>query len=154
RMGYDLTSAAEGGLKVAQTVLVPLQGGAISSDTGASLTPADIEQARLALAAADTQIADALTAYNQLNRSALPPQLQPDTKYGKLLALLPTAAQAMGELNTLLDVAPSLLGIGAPAYYLVIAMDSTELRPGGGFQGNYGILTLDGGKQSAKLPLS
>lgn len=154
RMGYDLTSAAEGGLKVAQTVLVPLQGGAISSDTGPSLTPDDIQQARLALATADTQLADALTAYNQLNRGALPPQLQPDTKYGKLLALLPTAAQAMGELNTLLDVAPSLLGIGAPAYYLVIAMDSTELRPGGGFQGNYGILTLDGGKQSAKLPLS
>ena len=60
RMGYDLTSAAEGGLQVAQTVLGPLQGGAISSDTGPSITPADIQQARAALASADTQIADAL----------------------------------------------------------------------------------------------
>jgi hypothetical protein len=60
----------------------------------------------------------------------------------------------MGELNTLLDVAPSLLGIGEPAYYLIVAMDSSELRPGGGFQGNYGILTLEGGKQSAKHPLA
>src|SRR5262249_47187358 len=154
RMGYDLTSAADGGLQVAQTVLTPLQGGAISNDSGPSLTPADIQQARSALAEADSQIADAVSAYRQLDPSALPAQLKPDSKYGKLLALLPTAAKAMGELNTLLDVAPSLLGIGNPAYYLIIAMDSTELRPGGGFQGNYGILTLEGGKQSKARPLA
>jgi len=42
--------------------------------------------------------------------------------------------------------------VGQPAYYLAIAMDRTELRPGGGFQGNYGILELDGGKQSTSRP--
>jgi hypothetical protein len=154
RMGSDLASAADGGLKVAQTVLVPFQGGAISSDTGPGLTPDDIQQAREALATAETQVADAVDAYNQLDHNALPPELKPGSKYGKMLTLLPTAAQAIGELNTLLDAAPSLLGIGNPAYYLVMAMDTTELRPGGGFQGNYGVLTIEGGKQSKTRPLS
>lgn len=53
----------------------------------------------------------------------------------------------------ILAVAPSLLGIGQPTRYLVLLMDRTELRPGGGFQGNFGILTMQGGKPSATAPL-
>jgi hypothetical protein len=34
-----------------------------------------------------------------------------------------------------------LLGINAPAYYLVRILDSTELRPGGGFIKDYGFAT-------------
>src|SRR5262249_311420 len=40
-----------------------------------------------------------------------------------------------------------------PARYLVVAMDRGELRPGGGFMGNYGVLTLADGKQSNTQPL-
>lgn len=63
-----------------------------------------------------------------------------------LLASLTPALQILG-------VAPSLLGIGQTARYLVLFVDRTELRPGGGFQGNFGILTMQGGKPSTTAPL-
>ncbi len=48
----------------------------------------------------------------------------------------------------------SLLGVGQPADYLVMALDRSELRPVGGFAGNYGILELDNGRQSTAHPFS
>jgi hypothetical protein len=153
RIGYDLTGAASESLQVAQSLLTPLEGGALSADSSTpGITPADIQQARVLLADADARTLDAVAVYHQLDQSALPAQLQPGTKYGKLLAMLPLAQKVFGEMKNLLDAAPALLGVGQPAYFLAIAMDRTELRPGGGFQGNFGILELDGGKQSKALP--
>ena len=48
-------------------------------------------------------------------------------------------------IEKLLPVVAAVLGVGTPANYLVELLDSTELRPGGGFIGNYGMLTLSGG---------
>ncbi len=155
RMGYDLTAAADEGIRVGQTLLTPLQGGALSAnDNSPGITPADIDQARGVLADAQVRVGDAIAAYQALDQKALPSQLRPGSKYGSYLALLPEATTAFSELNTLLTIAPGLLGVGQPAYYLVVAMDRSELRPGGGFQGNYGILTLAGGKQPKSQPLS
>lgn len=153
RIGYDLTGAANEAIQVAQSLLTPLEGGALSANSATpGITPADIQQARVLLADADARTLDAVAVYHQLDQSALPAQLKPGTKYGDYLALLPLAQKVFGELKNLLDAAPALLGVGQPAYFLAIAMDRTELRAGGGFQGNYGILELDGGKQSKNPP--
>lgn len=150
RIGFDLTTAGDEALQMAQIVLRPLQGGALAATGSPGIQPSDIQQARSLLANADSLASDALIAYHGLNTASLPSQLKPGSKYGKLLAELPLAPSIFAELKTLLDAAPALLGIGQPAYFLVVAMDSSELRPGGGFQGNYGILEIDGGKQSSK----
>lgn len=50
------------------------------------------------------------------------------------------------DLQTILDALPDLLGIGRTVNYLVLNLDSDELRPTGGFQGNYTVLTLVGGQ--------
>jgi len=149
RMGYDLTTAGDEAVQMAQIVLTPLAGGALAATGSPGLQPSDMQHARNLLADADAYVSDALSAYNAINPATLPKQLQPGSKYGKLLAELPLAPAVFNELKTLLDAAPALLGIGQPAYYLVVAMDNSELRPGGGFQGNYGVLEIDGGKQSA-----
>ncbi len=155
-LGLDMTLAANGGIQAAQTILKPVESGGILGGGAASagITSADIQQARVALANAHTNLLDAYSAYEQLDQQTLPDQFKPGSTVGKLLAMIPTALSAVDELNTLLDIAPALLGVGQPAYYLVAAMDSTELRPGGGFIGNYGILGLDGGKQLKSMPLS
>lgn len=59
-------------------------------------------------------------------------------------AELPGLQNAIGTATTLLQSAPVLLGIGQPANYLIEQLDSTELRPGGGFIGTYGIATVSG----------
>ncbi len=154
RIGFDLTAAADEGIDVAQTLLVPIEGGALSSSsTTPGITTANIQQAQSILVDASARVRDALSAYAGLDVGALPGILQPSGKYGKYLGLLPTAQGVLNEMSTLMGGAAALLGVGQPAYYLVVLMDRSELRPGGGFQGNYGILTLEGGKQSAQHPL-
>jgi len=82
-----------------------------------------------------------------------PGDLQLDPRLGKLVATfhkdLPRIQAWFATVEQLLPVAPTLLGIGTPANYLVEVLDSTELRPGGGFIGNYGIVTLSGGRLAA-----
>ncbi|HEU4784598.1 MAG TPA: DUF4012 domain-containing protein, partial [Ktedonobacterales bacterium] len=150
RIGLDLTTAAQSGMEVAQTVLEPAQGSA----GAAGITSADIQQARGALALVRTNVLDAYQAYLSLDQRTLPDQFKPPATIGKLLAALPTILSATDTMQTLLDAAPALLGIGQPAYYLIAAMDSTELRPGGGFIGNYGILGLQAGQQMKNMPLA
>ena len=64
----------------------------------------------------------------------------------KLFTDVPSLQQNVSGVEQLLTVAPLLLGIAAPASYLIEVLDSTELRPGGGFIGNYGTATISGGR--------
>ncbi len=153
RIGYDLTGAANESLQIAQTLVTPLEGGALSADSATpGIQPADIQQTRVLLSDAYLRGLDAIAAYQKLDPQSLPAQLKPGSKYGAYLAQLPLVVKVFAEMKDLIDAAPALLGVGQPAYYLAIALDRTELRPGGGFQGNYGLLELDGGKQSKTHP--
>jgi len=82
-----------------------------------------------------------------------PSDLQLDPRLGKIVATfhkdLPMLQTWLSVAERLLPVAPTLLGIGMPANYLIEVLDSTELRPAGGFIGNYGIATLSGGRLAA-----
>lgn len=77
-----------------------------------------------------------------------PGDLQADPRigaaFGELKKLLPGMQDGLSTLQTLLPVAPLLLGVSTPSSFLVEVLDSTELRPGGGFIGNYGIATVKG----------
>jgi hypothetical protein len=79
-----------------------------------------------------------------------PADLQADPRFSNLSATfkkdIPALQTWLALVEKLLPLAPTLLGIGTPANYLVEILDSTELRPGGGFIGNYGIVTLSGGR--------
>src|SRR6266702_1617228 len=82
-----------------------------------------------------------------------PADLQIDPRMSKLVATfhkdIPALQAWLGAVEKLLPVVPTLLGIGTPTNYLIEVLDSTELRPGGGFIGNYGIATISGGRLTA-----
>ncbi|MEO7003337.1 MAG: DUF4012 domain-containing protein [Ktedonobacterales bacterium] len=109
--------------------------------TAADLTiiSADIAQMKTLFASVSAQI-------NALQ----PGDLQLDPRLGPMLAQfkasLPALQQGLTDAQTMVALAPALLGVGQPANYLVEMLDSTELRPGGGFIGNYGTLTLSAGR--------
>jgi hypothetical protein len=90
--------------------------------------------------------------FNQVNHLQ-PSDLKLDSRLGKIVATfhkdLPVIQTWLDVVEKLLPVAPTLLGIGTPTNYLIEVLDSTELRPGGGFIGNYGIATLSGGRLTA-----
>lgn len=82
-----------------------------------------------------------------------PEDLQLDPRISKLVATfrkeIPTLQEWLDDAEKLLTVAPTVLGIGTPSNYLIEVLDSTELRPAGGFIGNYGIATFSGGRLTA-----
>ncbi len=113
---------------------------------GEGLTQADLSEIGRNLHSVQLAV-DAVSAHlDQLQ----PADLQVDPRIGKLLARLRTALPdiraGLSAVEQFMGVAPAVLGIGTPAKYLVEVLDSTELRPGGGFMGNYGIATLSGGR--------
>ncbi len=96
------------------------------------------------------RIRDALsTAVNEAEQVSLS-ELGFDAHAQQMLALfqhyIPTIRIWLDSSEKLLSILPTFLGVGTPANYLLEILDSTELRPGGGFIGNYGIATLSGGR--------
>ena len=89
------------------------------------------------------QMAPQLQGLTQADLS-LDPGLWPTVS--GLQAKLPQATQLVNDLDGMAHVLPSLLGVGKPSTYLVEVLDSSELRPTGGFIGNFGALTLDSGR--------
>ena len=59
----------------------------------------------------------------------------------ELTELLPLAKR----MSALADVLPDVLGFQRQKRYLVLFQNNMELRPGGGFIGSYGLLTLEKG---------
>jgi serine/threonine protein kinase len=96
--------------------------------------------------------ADFKQASAQVN-ALQPGDLQLDPRVGKAVAAfhqyLPSLQALLQKADQLLPALRALLGIGTPAYYLVEILDSTQLRPGGGFIKDYGYATLIGGRLSA-----
>src|SRR5262249_34451039 len=90
----------------------------------------------------DATMRDAAAIAPTITDEGLPDALGPHGKLGKLLGRVGDIAQLAHAFSILLDDAPALLGVGTPSTYLLLAMDRSELRTGGGFIGNYGILTL------------
>lgn len=155
RMGADLASVAADAVYIAHTVLTPLEGSALATPVGTpGVTQSDLVRAQVRLADAQARLRAAIADSAQLDAHELPAQLRPGTHLGTLLTQLPQALSALDQVQAVLAAAPRLLGIGQPAYYLVLAMDQTELRPAGGLMGNYGILTLVNGQQSRQRPLA
>ncbi len=66
--------------------------------------------------------------------------------FGTFQKNLPQARLLLDDFTELGPVLPTLLGVDQPANYLLEILDSTELRPGGGFIGNDGVATLKGGR--------
>jgi hypothetical protein len=120
------------------------------------LTPQEhgISQSDLAVVSQDVkELQSALQLATQQVNQLQPGDMQFDSRLPKLVSTfhkyVPTLQGWINTFQQLLPVAPTLLGIGTPTNYLIEVLDSTELRPAGGFIGNYGIATLSGGRLSA-----
>lgn len=48
--------------------------------------------------------------------------------------------------KTSLAALPSVLGFDGPRHYLILFLNNTEIRPGGGFIGAYGVVNIEKGK--------
>lgn len=151
-MAHDLTSAGlyavDAGLLIVphiKGILDSVIGG--GAKAGSGLTLSEINQASADVQAAGRYVTQALVERAQVSDSALQtlglgslikPLRELDAVAPKLPAYLTTGENVLAAL-------PDLLGMTKPANYLLLDLDSDELRPTGGFQGVYGILTFSNG---------
>ncbi|MGO8947347.1 MAG: DUF4012 domain-containing protein [Ktedonobacterales bacterium] len=113
------------------------------------LDTASYNQLRAGLAAGFAHLQSAVGYALRADLSVLPSSLvkpQQVAEVRQLLAKWPQILTVVGQVNTALDVLPNVLGLDSPSKYLIELMDSTEMRPGGGFIGNYAIMTVVNGK--------
>nr|BBH92901.1 hypothetical protein KTA_11000 [Thermogemmatispora argillosa] len=82
----------------------------------------------------------------RLSLEALPLSGSQRQQVQQLLQVLPMLQQSLAQARELLNAAGWLLGVDKPRTYLVQTMDRSELRPAGGFTGQYGELTINAGR--------
>lgn len=158
RMATDLVGAGRNAIDAALILVPHLKAffSDINANTSAStggLTPNDltmdeVTRAQQDIALASTLVQQALSERQYIHQSDLNaiglgsvvPLVQ---KLDRLAPQLPTALR---YANTVMSSLPGLLGITRPAHYLFFDMDSDELRPSGGFLGNYAVITVKQGR--------
>lgn len=113
--------------------------------TGPKLTQTDLTTASQNLQQIQLGLGSLMTQVSHLQSS----DLQLDPSLGKFIGTFRkdglTLQSTLNQVQSVLGIAPIILGVKAPANYLLEILDSTELRPGGGFIGSYGLLTLADG---------
>ena len=81
-----------------------------------------------------------------LSLDSLPVSADQRGQFEQLLQAIPQAQSDLQQVLNLLGVSNWLLGVDQPRTFLVQTMDRAELRPTGGFTGQYGELTINGGR--------
>ncbi len=114
------------------------------------LTTTDISTIQQNLTAAMPQIDQLLATFEATPLSTLTGALSTSQaeKLNKYIVFIPYLKPILSVLQALLPAAPTLLGVTNPANYLLMTLDSAEIRPVGGFQGQFSIISVNGGRVS------
>ncbi|HVB75946.1 MAG TPA: DUF4012 domain-containing protein [Ktedonobacteraceae bacterium] len=138
-MGLALTATA---LQLAPT----LRGSLLTSSSKPLVTQDMLNLVGTTISELLPRLTDIQQQSRLLSLASLPVTAVQRDEFGQLLQLIPQAESDLEQVLNLLGAANWLLGIDSPRTFLVQTMDRAELRPTGGFTGQYGELTIKGGR--------
>jgi hypothetical protein len=144
RMGQELS-------RVGITASGIMHSSPLASDTKdvkPLISVADVSMAQGALIHALYYIDDISVEMRQVDLRELPISAKQKTQLTGVLALLPRVRGSLVEGQGLVGTVAWLLGVGQTRRFLVQTMDRAELRPSGGFTGQYGILQIQDGRMA------
>ncbi len=118
------------------------------SSTKPLVSVSDISAIQGALVHALYYIDDIQSNMGQVNLKDIPISDKQKAQLVGLLALLPKAHDMILQAQELVPPIAWLLGVGQQRNFLVQTMDSGELRPSGGFTGQYGLLQIQDGRMA------
>jgi hypothetical protein len=142
RMGSEMSDVAILGANIIHSS--PLASGSNKP----LITVSDITAVEGAVVHALYYIDDVRLQMSQVQMKDLPISNKQKAQLTSALALLPTARSAIVQAQGLVSIVSWLLGVGHDRRFLVQTMDRAELRPGGGFTGQYGILEIQNGRMA------
>ena len=138
-IGKQLTTT---GLLLAPTFRGPL----LTDATKPLITQSMLDLVGATINAILPRLNDIQAQSHSISLDALPISPQQRDQLQKLLQLLPQGQADLLQVLDLLGAANWLLGVDEPRTFLVQTMDRAELRPTGGFTGQYGELQIKGGR--------
>jgi hypothetical protein len=127
--------------------IAPTFSGSLLSATGKPLiTQPLLNTLNMTIDQVTPLLEDVQAQAQNVSLDALPISETQRTQVGQLFQLLPQVISDIGITRSLLNQAGWLLGVNQPRTFLVQTMDRAELRGAGGFTGQYGELTVNGGR--------
>lgn len=146
KIGIDVTSIGQQLVSTAQTLAPTLRGSLLSNAKTPLVTPATLDLIGNTIDAVLPKLSDIQAQSRSLSLNALPISAKDRAEFAQLLQALPQAEADLAQVHDLLGAAGWLLGVDSPRTFLVQTMDRAELRPTGGFTGQYGQLEINGGR--------
>jgi uncharacterized protein DUF4012 len=137
-MGLELTAA---GLPVLQRI----HAGSLASGEPL-ITLTDLDHLQQALTHADARLADVAQRLGRLDLNQLSLTDAQRATFKSLQSQLPHIHDLVRQVSPWMSALAWMLGVGQQRHFLVQTLDRAELRPSGGFTGDYGVLTVSDGK--------
>ena len=139
------------GKKLAPSFKNPIMPGANTQSADVQNSTPLITQSTLDIIKADIDYLlpklDQMIPYtHDLDLGILPVSDQQKQQIGTLLQALPQARSDLAQAEPLMGAFGWIIGVDKPRTFLVQTMDRSELRAGGGFTGQFGMLNLNGGR--------
>lgn len=144
KAAQGISEAGEAGCQLLETLLPNLTNPL--SSHGQGLTAANMKVLDQLFPQVESGLTLALDNVGQLRATDLGLDQHMAQTFTNLQHYIPLAHTVLADLTGLVPALPSLLGVGHSANYLLEILDSSELRPGGGFIGNDGLLTIANGR--------
>jgi hypothetical protein len=142
RMGNELIGVAMLGANI-------LHGSPLASgSTKPLITVDDVSNIEGTMLHALYYIQDIKTQMSQVVLNQLPLSAAQQKEITSAMTLLPKAQNYIEQGQGMIGIVSWLLGVGQARHFLVQTMDQAELRPGGGFTGQYGVFTIQDGRMA------
>lgn len=146
QIGIDATRIGEQVVAVAQVMAPSLHGSLLSTSKTPLVTQATLNMIGSTITTVLPELSDIQAESRLLSLDSLPISAKDRSAFALLLQALPQAETDLAQVHDLLGAAGWLLGVDSPRIFLVQTMDRAELRPTGGFTGQYGQLEISGGR--------
>jgi hypothetical protein len=149
RAGIDLGALGAEVTQTALTIVQALPANPLSAGTAPLFTSSEVSLVQSTINDADHLLADIQTQLSGVDPNDLPVSVCERHTFSKAISVLPEAHHLLDQVNNLMPVAVWMLGIDKPRKFLVQTLDRAELRGSGGFSGQYGVVTINGGRISS-----
>ncbi len=120
-----------------------------SSSGGPILTQQSFADVQQGLQDAQVLLTDIQAHVQHVNLNDLPVSATERAQVAKYLPEIPKALRDINTIQPYIPLAGWALGVDSTRHYLIQTMDRSELRPTGGFNGQWGVLSIDGGRIGA-----
>ncbi len=146
QIGTDAADVGQAMTKMAIDFAPALHSSLLASSSQPLVTPEMLAEARSVIAYSLPLMKDMQAQTPALSLDVFPISATQREQIAQAIQTLPLAVTDMEQAQNLMDAMGWILGIGQPRTFLVQTMDRAELRATGGFTGQFGELSLNGGR--------